>query len=133
MKRRPPRSPRTDTLFPCTTLFRSSPDYGGTGLGRADAIPIFEELAAGDPAVAAYISIHNMVATMIDRYGPDEQRARWVPGLAAMTDFGSYCLTEPDAGSDAAAIPPPATASVHDYVPPGAQQSIPLSRGATRL
>lgn len=123
-----------DEVFPRESLRRAgdlglgalfaSPEYGGTGLGRGDAIPIFEELAAGDPAVAAYISIHNMVATMIDRYGTDEQRARWVPGLAAMSDFGSYCLTEPGAGSDAAAITTSAIASGDEFVLTGVKQFI---------
>jgi alkylation response protein AidB-like acyl-CoA dehydrogenase len=79
-------------------------EFGGSGLTRLDAIAIFEELAKGDPTVAAYISIHNMVVWMIDAYGTDDQRARWVPELTAMTHLGSYCLTEPGAGSDAAAL-----------------------------
>ncbi|WP_194410316.1 acyl-CoA dehydrogenase family protein [Microbacterium cremeum] len=79
-------------------------DVGGSGLSRSDAVAIFEELAQGDPAIAAYISIHNMVAWMLDTYGTDAQRHEWLPRLTAMTDFGSYCLTEPGAGSDAAAI-----------------------------
>jgi alkylation response protein AidB-like acyl-CoA dehydrogenase len=70
-------------------------DVGGSGLSRQDAVAIFEELAKGDTTIAAYISIHNMVTWMIDTFGDDEQRRRWVPGLAAMTDLGSYCLTEP--------------------------------------
>jgi alkylation response protein AidB-like acyl-CoA dehydrogenase len=100
------------------------PEYGGMGLSRADAVPIFEELAAADPAVAAYISIHNMVATMIDRYGTDAQREQWLPGLAEMSDFGSYCLTEPGAGSDAAAITTSAVASGDEYVLTGVKQFI---------
>nr|WP_203581627.1 acyl-CoA dehydrogenase family protein [Microbacterium hibisci] len=79
-------------------------DVGGSGLSRSDAAAIFEELAQGDPAIAAYISIHNMVAWMIDTYGSAEQRTEWLPLLTSMTGFGSYCLTEPGAGSDAAAI-----------------------------
>ena len=77
-------------------------ESGGTGLARVDTVAIFEELAKGDPAVAAYISIHNMVAWMIDTYGTDEQIARWLPDLTVMAQFGGYCLTEPGAGSDAA-------------------------------
>ncbi|GAA5087161.1 isobutyryl-CoA dehydrogenase [Microbacterium yannicii] len=79
-------------------------DLGGSGLSRSDAAAIFEELAQGDPAIAAYISIHNMVVWMIDTYGSDAQRTEWLPLLTSMAGFGSYCLTEPGAGSDAAAI-----------------------------
>jgi alkylation response protein AidB-like acyl-CoA dehydrogenase len=79
-------------------------DVGGSGLGRLDAALIFEELAAACPSTAAYISIHNMAAWMIDSFGTDEQRRRWLPTLTTMEAFASYCLTEPDAGSDAAAL-----------------------------
>ena len=79
-------------------------DLGGSGLSRSDAAAIFEELAQGDPAIAAYISIHNMVVWMIDTYGSDAQRTEWLPLLTSMSGFGSYCLTEPGAGSDAGAI-----------------------------
>ena len=79
-------------------------DAGGSGLSRFDAVLIFEALATGCPTVAAYISIHNMVAWMIDAYGSDEQRRKWLPALCKMDSFASYCLTEPAAGSDAAAL-----------------------------
>lgn len=79
-------------------------DFGGSGLSRLDAALIFEALASGCPTVAAYISIHNMVAWMIDAYGSDEQRRQWLPALCKMELFASYCLTEPGAGSDAAAL-----------------------------
>ena len=79
-------------------------DAGGSGLSRFDAVLIFEALATGCPTVAAYISIHNMVAWMIDAYGSDEQRRKWLPALCKMELFASYCLTEPAAGSDAAAL-----------------------------
>ncbi|HEY5065186.1 MAG TPA: acyl-CoA dehydrogenase family protein [Xanthobacteraceae bacterium] len=79
-------------------------DAGGSGLSRFDAVLIFEALATGCPTVAAYISIHNMVAWMIDAYGSDEQRRKWLPALCKMDLFASYCLTEPAAGSDAAAL-----------------------------
>jgi alkylation response protein AidB-like acyl-CoA dehydrogenase len=79
-------------------------DVGGSGLARMDAALIFEELAAACPSTAAYISIHNMASWMIDRFGGETQRRRFLPKLAAMEHFASYCLTEPGAGSDAAAL-----------------------------
>jgi alkylation response protein AidB-like acyl-CoA dehydrogenase len=99
-------------------------ESGGTGLSRADTVAIFEELAKADPAVAAYISIHNMVAWMIDTYGTDEQIARWMPGLTVMAEFGGYCLTEPGAGSDAANIATSAVRDGDDYVLTGVKQFI---------
>jgi alkylation response protein AidB-like acyl-CoA dehydrogenase len=79
-------------------------DVGGSALSRLDAALIFEELAAGCTSTAAYISIHNMAAWMIDRFGDDIQRKRLLPDLCTMQRFASYCLTEPNAGSDAAAL-----------------------------
>ncbi len=102
----------------------SRDDFGGSGLSRADAVLIFEELAKGDPTIAAYISIHNMVAWMIDTYGSDAQREKWVPKLATMEYLGSYCLTEPGAGSDAAALATRAVQGGDDYVINGTKQFI---------
>lgn len=99
-------------------------DVGGAGLSRADAVAIFEELAYGDPAVTAYITIHNMVAWMIDAYGTAAQRERWLPSLVAMADLGAYCLTEPGAGSDAAAITTSAIRHGDTYVLTGVKQFI---------
>jgi len=79
-------------------------DVGGSGLGRLDAAVIFEELATACPSTAAYISIHNMSAWMIDRFGDDALRHRFLPSLCTMERFASYCLTEPGAGSDAASL-----------------------------
>jgi len=79
-------------------------DVGGSALTRLDAAIIFEELAQGCTSTAAYISIHNMVAWMIDAYGNEEQRKRFLPKVCTMEHFASYCLTEPDAGSDAASL-----------------------------
>ena len=79
-------------------------DVGGANLSRLDATVIFEELAAGCTSTAAYISIHNMACWMIDRFGSDAQRRNWLPRLMTMEHFASYCLTEPGAGSDAAAL-----------------------------
>ncbi|MCW2166105.1 hypothetical protein B0I12_003275 [Microbacterium hydrothermale] len=99
-------------------------DVGGAGLSRADAVAIFEELAYGDPTVTAYITIHNMVAWMIDTYGTAAQRERWLPSLIAMDDLGAYCLTEPGAGSDAAAITTSAIRHGDTYVLTGVKQFI---------
>ncbi|MER7447454.1 acyl-CoA dehydrogenase family protein [Microbacterium sp. NPDC097977] len=99
-------------------------DFGGTGLSRSDTVAIFEELAKGDPAVAAYISIHNMVVWMIDTYGDDAQRGEWLPTLTAMEEFGGYCLTEPGAGSDAANIATSAVRDGDDFVLTGVKQFI---------
>lgn len=76
----------------------------GSGLSRLDATLIFEGLSYGCPSVSAFLSIHNMVAWMIDAFGSQEQRADRLPGLATMTCVASYCLTEPGSGSDAAAL-----------------------------
>src|SRR6476469_5516270 len=77
-------------------------DVGGSALSRLDAALIFEELAQGCTSTAAYISIHNMAAWMIDAFGGAEARKRFLPKLCTMEHFASYCLTEPGAGSDAA-------------------------------
>jgi len=99
-------------------------ESGGTGLARVDAAAVYEELAKGDPAIASYISIHNMVAWMIDTYGSDAQRAEWLPTLTSMQGFGAYCLTEPGAGSDAAAIATSAIRDGDEYVITGVKQFI---------
>ena len=99
-------------------------DVGGSGLGRLDAALVFEELSRGDVAVAAYISIHNMVSWMIDRFGDDAQRHRWLPRLATMELLSSYCLTEPGAGSDAASLSTRAVRDGDDYVLTGAKAFI---------
>ena len=99
-------------------------EFGGSGLSRADAILIFEELAKGDTTIAAYISIHNMVTWMIDSFAGEAQRAEWVPQLATMEALGSYCLTEPGAGSDAAALTTRMVREGDDYVINGVKQFI---------
>lgn len=99
-------------------------DVGGSGLSRLHAALIFEALATGCPTVSAYISIHNMAAWMIDAYGSPEQRARWLPGLCAMDQLASYCLTEPGAGSDAAALKTKAVRDGDHYVMSGVKQFI---------
>ncbi len=82
----------------------TNPDYDGLGLPRLDSAIVFEELAWGDTAVAAYISIHNMVTWMIGEYAKDDVRADIVPRLVSGELLSSYCLTEPNAGSDAGSL-----------------------------
>lgn len=77
---------------------------GGTGLSRLDAALVFEELAYADPSTTAFLTIHNMVTWMIARFGKAEQHERLLPALLSGACFGSYCLTEPGSGSDAAAL-----------------------------
>ena len=91
-------------------------DVGGSELSRLDAALIFEELAAGCTSTAAYISIHNMAAWMIDAFGDDGAAPRWLPELTSMKTFASYCLTEPGAGSDAAALKTRAVREGDHYV-----------------
>ncbi|MCC0021867.1 MAG: acyl-CoA dehydrogenase family protein [Nitratireductor sp.] len=79
-------------------------DVGGSGLGRQEAVLIFEALAHGCPSIGSFISIHNMVAWMIDQFGTEEQRQSWLPKLCSMELIASYCLTEPGSGSDAVAL-----------------------------
>jgi hypothetical protein len=91
-------------------------DVGGSGLGRLDAALVIEALAGACPSTAAYLSIHNMAAWMIDAFGTPAQRGRWLPKLCTMEQFASYCLTEPNAGSDAAALQCRAVREGDDYV-----------------
>jgi alkylation response protein AidB-like acyl-CoA dehydrogenase len=79
-------------------------EHGGMALGRVEAAVIFEELSRGDVSTAAFISIHNMATWMIDGFGSDDLRGRYVPALTTMEKIASYCLTEPGSGSDAAAM-----------------------------
>jgi alkylation response protein AidB-like acyl-CoA dehydrogenase len=99
-------------------------DVGGSALTRLDAALIFESLATGCPTVSAFLSIHNMAAWMIDRYGSPEQRERWLPGLCSMDLIASYALTEPGAGSDAAALKTSARLDGDHYVLNGSKQFI---------
>ena len=79
-------------------------EHGGMSLGRVEAALIFEELSRGDVSTAAFISIHNMATWMIDSFGSDDLRARYLPRLTTMELIASYCLTEPGSGSDAAGL-----------------------------
>jgi len=99
-------------------------DVGGSGLGRMEASLIFEALSYGCPTTAAFLSIHNMSAWMIDRFGSEELRRRFVPGLVAMEQVASYCLTEPGAGSDAASLASRAVKDGDTYVLNGAKAFI---------
>ncbi|MCO5091800.1 isobutyryl-CoA dehydrogenase [Bosea sp. (in: a-proteobacteria)] len=99
-------------------------DVGGSDLTRLDAALIFEALSTGCPTVAAFISIQNMCGWMIDRYGSDEQRRRFLPKLTSMEHLASYCLTEPGSGSDAAALKTRAVLDGDHYVLDGVKQFI---------
>jgi alkylation response protein AidB-like acyl-CoA dehydrogenase len=99
-------------------------DVGGSALGRLDAALIFEALAYGDVATAAFLSIHNMASWMIDRYGTERQRQRFLPGLVRMDLIASYCLTEPGSGSDAAALRTTAARDGDHYVLNGSKAFI---------
>ena len=118
-----------DKHFPVDTLRKAAQlglgginvreEQGGSGLSRMDGSLVFEALASGCPSIAAYISIHNMVAWMIDTFGDQAQRARYLPGLCSMHLLASYCLTEPEAGSDAAALRTRAVRDGDEYVVSG--------------
>lgn len=97
---------------------------GGIALGRLEAALVMEAMAYGCPATSAFISIHNMVAWMIDRFGSAEIKNRFLPGLVTMETIGSYCLTEPGSGSDAAALKTSARRDGDDYVLNGTKQFI---------
>src|SRR4051812_36018343 len=99
-------------------------DAGGSALSRLDATLIFEELAQGCTSTAAYISIHNMAAWMIDAFGGEPQRMKFLPKLCTMEHFASYCLTEPDAGSDAASLKTRAECHGDHYVLNGSKAFI---------
>jgi alkylation response protein AidB-like acyl-CoA dehydrogenase len=120
--------------FPAATVRETGPlglggiyireDVGGSGLGRLDAVLIFEALSKACPAFSSFISIHNMAAWMIDVFGSDEQRRRFLPRITSMEWLASYALTEPGAGSDAAALKTRAVREGDDYVLNGTKQFI---------
>src|SRR6201989_3552974 len=99
-------------------------DVGGSGMTRFDAALIFEALAQGCPTTSAFMSIHNMASWMIDAFGNDTQRRKWLPKLCTMELIASYCLSEPGAGSDAAALRTRAARDGEHYVLNGQKQFI---------
>jgi len=123
-----------DEIFPVEALRKAASlgfggiyvkdDVGGSGLSRLDATLIFEELAQGCASTAAYISIHNMAAWMIDAFGGEPQRQNFLPRLCSMEHFASYCLTEPDSGSDAASLKTRAQRDGDHYVLNGSKAFI---------
>jgi alkylation response protein AidB-like acyl-CoA dehydrogenase len=123
-----------DRHFPLETIRACGPlglggiyvsdDVGGSALGRLEAVLVFEALARACPAFSAYISIHNMCAWMVDRYGDAAQRQRFAAALTSMEALGSYCLTEPGSGSDAAALRTTAVRDGDSYVLNGTKQFI---------
>ncbi len=100
------------------------PEVGGSGLSRLDAAIIFEELSRGCTSTAAYLSIHNMASWMIDRFGTDAQRRKWLPKLTTMELIASYCLTEPGSGSDAASLRTKAVREGDHYILDGGKAFI---------
>jgi alkylation response protein AidB-like acyl-CoA dehydrogenase len=121
-------------IFPVETLRKAAAlgfggiyvkeDVGGSALSRLDATIIFEELAQGCTSTAAYISIHNMNAWMIDTFGSDAQRKKFLPKLCTMQHVSSYCLTEPGSGSDAASLKTRAMRDGDHYVVNGTKAFI---------
>ncbi|QGA56116.1 isobutyryl-CoA dehydrogenase [Brucella sp. 2280] len=131
-----------DKHFPVDILRETGPlgmggiyvrdDVGGSGLKRLDAVLIFEALATACPTFSAFLSIHNMAAWMIDTFGNEEQRQRFLPQLTSMEWLASYCLTEPGSGSDAAALKTRAARDGDHYIVNGAKQFI-SGAGSTDL
>ena len=121
-------------IFPIETLRKAASlglatiyvtaEKGGSALSRLDSAIIFEELASACPSTAAYLSIHNMVAWLIDHYASDDLRKTWLPRLITMETFSSYCLTEPSAGSDAASLKTTAKREGEHYILNGAKAFI---------
>jgi alkylation response protein AidB-like acyl-CoA dehydrogenase len=101
-----------------------SEEMGGINLGRLESALIFEALSYGCPSTAAFISVHNMASWIIDKFGDDQLKQRYLPGLVGMEKLGSYCLTEPGSGSDAAALKTTARRDGDHYVVNGTKQFI---------
>lgn len=126
-------------IFPIETLRKAASlglagivirgDVGGSELSRLDSVLIFEELSYACPSTAAYLSIHNMVSSLIDQYANETLRQYWLPKLVTMEVLSSYCLTEPHAGSDAASLKTTAVKEGNDYILNGTKAFI--SGGST--
>jgi alkylation response protein AidB-like acyl-CoA dehydrogenase len=101
-----------------------SEESGGIGLGRLEAALIMEAMAYGDPSTSAFISIHNMATWMIDRFGSAQVKQKYLPTMTTMERIGSYCLTEPSSGSDAAALKTKAVKDGDHYVVTGSKAFI---------
>ena len=101
-----------------------SEESGGIGLGRLEAALIMEAMAYGCPSTSAFISIHNMAAWMIDRFGSQTVKDKYLPKLVTMENIASYCLTEPSSGSDAAALKTTARLDGDHYILNGSKQFI---------
>jgi alkylation response protein AidB-like acyl-CoA dehydrogenase len=101
-----------------------SEESGGIALGRLESALIFEAMAYGDPSTSAFISIHNMASWMIDRFGSQTVKDKYLPSLVTMDRLASYCLTEPGSGSDASALKTRAVKDGSDYVVTGSKQFI---------
>ncbi|MEM9310082.1 MAG: acyl-CoA dehydrogenase family protein [Pseudomonadota bacterium] len=121
-------------IFPIDTIKASaelgfgaiyvSEESGGIGLGRLEAALIMEAMAYGCPSTSAFISIHNMAAWMIDRFGSQAVKDKYLPDLVTMDKIASYCLTEPSSGSDASALKTTARLDGDHYVLNGSKQFI---------
>ncbi|GHF18655.1 acyl-CoA dehydrogenase [Kordiimonas sediminis] len=101
-----------------------SEDAGGCGLSRVESVLVFEQLSKGCPSTASMISIHNMAAWMIDQFGSETVKAKYLPELVTLEKMASYCLTEPGAGSDAASLKTRAVRDGDSYVLNGAKAFI---------
>jgi len=123
-----------DEIFPVLTLRKAASlgftgllvkeNQGGSGLKRLDSVLIFEELAKGCVSTTAYLSVHNMVGYLIDQFGTSSQQQKWLPKLTTMEWLSSYCLTEPNAGSDAASLKTKAIRDGNHYVVTGTKAFI---------
>jgi alkylation response protein AidB-like acyl-CoA dehydrogenase len=101
-----------------------SEESGGIGLGRLEAALIMEAMAYGCPSTSAFVSIHNMAAWMIDRFGGEAVKRTYLPSMVTMDRLGSYCLTEPGSGSDAAALKTRAVRDGDDFIVSGSKAFI---------